>query len=114
MNPVAGIKKSNKYLADIVSLFCVNGYECQIQTTTIEMGADKIAEKYAFNKDLVVCIGGDGTFNELVTGIIKNNYTCNVGYIPSGSTNDFAAGIGIPTDPVKAAKDIIDGKCTKN
>ena len=94
-------------------MFCENDYECQIQMTTVETGADKIAEKYAKNKDLVVCIGGDGTFNELVTGIVKNNYTCNVGYIPSGSTNDFAGGIGISVNPVKAAKDIINGKCKK-
>ena len=113
MNPVAGVKKSNKHLAEIISLFCENGYECQVQMTTKEIGADKIAEKYAFNKDLVVCIGGDGTFNELVTGIIKNNYTCNVGYIPSGSTNDFAGGIGISVNPIKAAKDILNGKCVK-
>lgn len=113
MNPVAGVKKSNKYLAEIVSLFCENGYECQIHTTTVEKGADKIVEQYAFNKDLVVCIGGDGTLNELVTGIVKNNYTCKVGYIPSGSANDFANSLGISANPLDAAKDIINGKSTK-
>lgn len=109
MNPVAGVKKSNKYLTDIMTMFCNADYECQIQMTSPTLGADEIVKRYAFNKDLVVCIGGDGTFNEMISGIIKNNYTPNIGYIPSGSTNDFANGLGISQTPLTAAKDIIEG-----
>ena len=109
MNPVAGVKKSNKHLTEILSLFCENGYECQVQMTRPDFGADEIAKKYAFNKDLVVCIGGDGTLNEMISGIIKCNYSPKIGYIPSGSTNDFANGLGISQSPVSAAKDIISG-----
>lgn len=109
MNPVAGVKKSNKYLTDIMKMFCDADYECQLQMTRPDLGADELVKRYAFNKDLVVCIGGDGTFNEMISGIIKNNYTPNVGYIPSGSTNDFATGLGISQTPLTAAKDIIDG-----
>ncbi|MBO4949687.1 MAG: YegS/Rv2252/BmrU family lipid kinase [Clostridia bacterium] len=109
MNPVAGVKKSNKHLTEIMEMFCNADYECQLQMTKPDLGADEIVKRYAFNKDLVVCIGGDGTFNEMVSGIIKNNYTPNVGYIPSGSTNDFATGLGISQSPLTAAKDIIEG-----
>lgn len=109
MNPVAGVKKSNKHLTEIMEMFCNADYECQLQMTRPDLGADEIVKRYAFNKDLVVCIGGDGTFNEMVSGIIKNNYTPNVGYIPSGSTNDFATGLGISQSPLTAAKDIIEG-----
>ena len=109
MNPVAGVKKANKHLTEIVNLLCEAGYECQLQMTSPGLGADELVKRYAFNKDLVVCIGGDGTFNEMVSGIINNNYTSNVGYIPSGSTNDFANGLGISQTPLTAAKDIIDG-----
>ena len=109
MNPVAGVKKSNKHLTEIMEMFCNADYECQLQMTKPDLGADEIVKRYAFNKDLVVCIGGDGTFNEMVSGIIKNNYTPNVGYIPSGSTNDFATGLGISQSTLTAAKDIIEG-----
>ena len=109
MNPVAGVKKSNKHLTEIIDLFCNADYECQIQMTRPDFGADLIVKQYAFNKDLVVCIGGDGTFNEVVSGIINNNYTSQIGYIPSGSTNDFATGLGISPIPLNAAKDIIEG-----
>lgn len=109
MNPVAGVKKSNKHLTEIMEMFCNADYECQLQMTRPDLGADEIVKRYAFNKDLVVCIGGDGTFNEMVSGIIMNSYTPNVGYIPSGSTNDFATGLGISQSPLTAAKDIIDG-----
>ena len=109
MNPVAGTKKANKHLAEIVQMFCDAGYECQIQMTKKDLGADEIVKNHAFNKDLVVCIGGDGTFNEMVSGMIKNNYTAPLGYIPAGSTNDFASGLGISQVPLTAAKDIIEG-----
>ena len=109
MNPVAGIKKANKHLTEILSMFSNAGYECQIQMTTEKIGADEIVKNYASDKDLVICIGGDGTFNEMVSGIIKNNYSPYIGYIPSGSTNDFATGLGISQSPVTAARDIIEG-----
>ena len=109
MNPVAGVKKSNKHLTEILTMFCEAGYECQVQMTRPDLGADEIVKRYAFNKDLVVCIGGDGTFNEMVSGIVKCSYTPNIGYIPSGSTNDFATGLGISQTPLSAAKDILTG-----
>ena len=109
INPVAGTKRPNKHLTDIISLFCENDYICQVQMTQVGYGADKIVEDYAKDKDLVVCIGGDGTFNEMISGLVKNNYSPLVGYIPSGSTNDFATGLGISLNPMKAARDIIEG-----
>ena len=110
MNPVAGVKKTNKYLTEIISLFSDNDYEVQVQTTRKTLGADKIVEQYAKDKDLVICIGGDGTFNETVAGLVNKKYTSKLGYIPSGSTNDFANGLGISFSPLKAAKDILKGE----
>lgn len=110
MNPVAGVKKSNKYLTDILSAFCENDFEIQIQLTTKNMGADKIVEKYGKDKDIVVCIGGDGTFNEMVSGLIQSKLYPKIGYIPSGSTNDFANGLHISQNPVQAVNDIICGE----
>ena len=109
MNPVAGTKKPNKHLTEILSLFCENGYDCRVQMTRPDYGADKIVKDYGKNKDLIVCIGGDGTFNEFVSGLIECGLSPKIGYIPSGSTNDFATGLGISLNPLKAAKDIIEG-----
>lgn len=109
MNPVAGIKKTNKYLTEIISLFSDNGYEVQVQTTRKNFGADKIVELYAKDKDIIVCIGGDGTVNETISGIISEKLSCSVGYIPSGSTNDFANGLSLNMNPLEAAKEIIEG-----
>ena len=109
MNPVAGVKKTNKYLTDILSIFSKNDFEIQIQMTSRDIGADKIVEKYAKEKDVVVCIGGDGTFNEMVSGLIKNNLYPKIGYIPSGSTNDFANGLNLPQNPLEAVDNILYG-----
>ena len=110
MNPVAGTKKSNKHLTEIISLFCENGFECHVQTTSTSVGADKIAKEFSNDKDIVVCIGGDGTFNEMVSGLVEAGYKQKIGYIPSGSTNDFASGLKLSHVPLKAAQDIISGQ----
>ncbi len=109
MNPVAGTKKPNKHLSEIISLFCEKGWECQIQMTSVEVSAEMIVEKYGKDKDTVICIGGDGTFNETVSGLIKSDLKPELGYIPAGSTNDFASGLKISQTPLKAAKDIVNG-----
>lgn len=107
MNPVAGVKKSNKFLTDILCLF--SDCECSIQMTTPVVGPEKIIDMYGKDKDLIICIGGDGTFNEMVSGLIRNKLSPLVGYIPSGSTNDFASGMKISLKPLNAAIDIING-----
>ena len=109
MNPCAGIKKSNRYLTQILKIFAVNEYECTVQLTTEKLRADNIVKKYGNGKDLIICIGGDGTFNETVAGMLGAGVTAPIGYIPSGSTNDFASSLGLNSHPVKAAEDIAYG-----
>lgn len=109
INPVAGTKKPNKHLTEIIAMFCENGYTCQVQMTNPDYGADKIVKDYAKDKDMIICIGGDGTLNEMISGLIDNNYSPMIGYIPSGITNDFATGLGISLNPMKAARDILEG-----
>lgn len=60
--------------------------------------------------DLVVCAGGDGTLHEVVTGLLTSPSCPPVGYLPSGTTNDFAYSLGLPMEPDDAAQAIMDGK----
>lgn len=110
LNPVAGTKKANRYLSDILKLFCQSDYECTVCLTTDEKRADTLVCQSGKDKDIIVCIGGDGTFNETISGMVKENIKTPLGYIPTGSTNDFATSINLASSPMTAAKNILTGK----
>lgn len=109
MNPCAGTKKANKYLTDILVLFGKRGYNNTVHITEGVGDAKNFAEQNAKNYDLIVAIGGDGTFNEVVEGVLKSGSDVEIGYIPSGSTNDFANSLKLSKDILKAACDTMDG-----
>ena len=110
VNPYAGMRRVNRYLSDIVSVFNHAGYEVVIYMTAGEGDGTTIAEARAKDVDLVVCAGGDGTFNEVLTGILHSGCKTPIGYIPCGSTNDFGASLGLSVNVVQAAKDIVNGE----
>ena len=78
-------------------------------TTTKRGDGTLYAEKYAGKTDLITCIGGDGTFNEVVSGLLHSGRKVPIGYIPAGSTNDFANSLHLSKNIVKAARDIVQG-----
>lgn len=100
----------NRYLTEIISIFNQGGYEVITYITTGQGDCTKIAQEKAKEVDLVVCAGGDGTFNEMITGVLKCGKSVPVGYIPSGTTNDFASSLHIPTNCIKAAQAIVNGQ----
>ena len=110
MNPFAGMRRANRYLSDIISLFNRADYEVNIHMTAGPGDAARFTRAHARNVDLVVCCGGDGTLNETITGMLQVGATAPVGYIPAGSTNDFANSLKLPTDVLKAAREIVRGK----
>ena len=110
VNPYAGKRKVNRYLADIIGIFNRAGYDVLTYMTAGPGDAVEYVEEWAEEVDLIVCAGGDGTFNEVVAGLLKSGEDVPVGYIPCGSTNDFANSLKIPTDVVKAAKAIAEGE----
>lgn len=112
VNPVAGKKKVNRYVSDIVSLFNRAGYVVMVHITEGPGDGKSQILRHAKHLDLVVCCGGDGTFNETVSGILDSGVDIPVGYIPAGSTNDFANTLGLAANPLKAAQQIIDGTPT--
>lgn len=109
MNPYAGQRKANRILADIIDIFNRADYEVTAYITACTGDAQSCVERYASKVDMVVCCGGDGTFNETVSGLLKSGADIPIGYIPAGSTNDFATSLGLSTDILQAARDIVEG-----
>ena len=113
MNPCAGTKKANKYLTDILVMFGKYGYNSTVYMTEATGDAKKYVKEYAKSFDLIVAVGGDGTFNEVVAGVLKSGADVEIGYIPSGSTNDFANSLKLSKNILKAANDIMEGSSTQ-
>lgn len=110
MNPFAGQRRANKFLTDILLLFRQAGYEILVHMTNGTGDAKAAALRYTKNAELVVCCGGDGTLNETVSGVLESGFDVPIGYIPAGTTNDFASSLKLSHNPVQAAKDIIEGE----
>ena len=108
MNPAAGTKKANPHLAEIISIFNQAGYACQVFMTQKRGDGVELAREYAGDADLIVCIGGDGTFNEVISGVCSLGSKTPIGYIPAGSTNDFASSMNLSKHVLQAAKDIVE------
>lgn len=102
--------ETGKQISDgIVETFTVNDYVCTVLTTTKRGDGRLYAQMYAPQVDLITCIGGDGTFNEVVSGLVHSGVKVPIGYIPAGSTNDFANSLHLSKNIVQAARDIVLG-----
>ena len=109
LNPVSGTKKAAKNLADIVSVFNCADFDVRVYVTSGKGDATYAVKRFGNDADIIVCCGGDGTLNETVIGVMENGTPVNIGYIPSGSTNDFATSLQLPDDVTDAAKQITQG-----
>lgn len=109
-NPNSGKGKIKNKLMKIIQILSAGGYEVTVYPTKAKMdGFNHICE-CADRFDIVVCSGGDGTLSETVGAMLKrNDIRVPIGYIPSGTTNDFANSIGIPKRMEDAAKYIVSG-----
>ena len=112
MNPYAGQKRANQFLPDIISLYNRAGYDVIAHMTAGPGDAIQVVKRHAPSMDLIVCCGGDGTLNETISGVLRSGVDVPVGYIPAGSTNDFAASMKLSTNIMQAAQDILDGTPT--
>lgn len=109
INPNAGTRQARRFLPEIISVFNRAGYLCSVFVTEKRGDAADFARVHAGQADLVVACGGDGTLNEVITGLQTGKHKTPLGYIPCGSTNDFANGLGLPTAPLIAAESIVSG-----
>lgn len=109
LNPTSGTKKAAKNLPDIISVFNRADYDVHVYVTARRGDAVEAVKKFGGRVELIVCCGGDGTLNETVTGLIESGFETPIGYIPSGSTNDFANSLRLSGDVVEAARQIVNG-----
>ena len=109
INPTSGRGMIKDYLLLIINELSLAGYEVVVYPTKSKNDAtNKMKEAKSY--DLIVASGGDGTLNEVITGLIKANANTPIAYIPTGTTNDFATTLGIPKNIPRAVKLCTEGK----
>ena len=109
-NPKAGKERIRSNLLDIIDIFVKAGYEVTVYPTQESGDAVKAVMERDKRYDIVACCGGDGTLDEVVNGIWKSDFKTTIGYVPAGSTNDFALSLGISRGMHESAVDVVSGK----
>ena len=110
VNPRAGRNKPAWPLLDAAAVLSEGGYLLSVHTTSAPRDAMVYAAKYGGDYDVVVAVGGDGTLNEVACGLMQLEAPPLLGYLPQGSTNDFAASLQIPADPAEAARRLLNAR----
>ena len=111
INPCSGRGKLKNALLDILKEFCDAGHDVTTHITSCRGNATDVAQTaHEKGYELIVCCGGDGTLNEVLTGIMKSGSQIPVSYIPAGTTNDFARTHNLQSDMKKAAEEIAKAK----
>lgn len=108
-NPNAGKGLIKPKLSDVLDIFVKAGYEVTVYPTQKYRDGYHKVRHFKEDYDLVVCSGGDGTLDEVVTGMMKRKEQIPIGYIPTGTTNDFARSLHIPKEMLKAADTAVNG-----
>jgi YegS/Rv2252/BmrU family lipid kinase len=108
-NAKSGKAKVSGKLSEIIDVFIKADYRVEIYQTQAPQDAIEQVKKVGEEFDLVVCSGGDGTLNEVVSGVMALENKPVIGYIPSGSTNDFGKSVGLDSDMVKSADIAVNG-----
>lgn len=110
VNPAAGKGLARDVLGDVLEIFCRAGWEPTVFMTQGRGDAPRLVLEHAAPYDMVVCLGGDGTLSETVSGLMQLEAPPQLGYIPMGTANDVATTLGLPKAPEKAAAAIVEGK----
>ena len=110
-NPYSGKKKNIKFLKDeLQGISEAYGYKVKFIKTKSKNDAANIVENLNKSYDLVLSLGGDGTFNELVKGNVKRDNPYTLGHLPAGTTNDLRISFNLPNNTISALKTILEGK----
>lgn len=116
VNPTSGKMTIKNKLFEVIKLFSDEGYEPTVLMTKKSGDATEYAKEYGSDFNRIISCGGDGTLNEIVTGIMRlpPENRPPLGFIPAGTTNDLADTLRIPKAPLAAAKTIIENEATPN
>jgi len=114
INPVAGLQKAKLYMYQIVDTLCQSGYKVMAFSTAKRGDASEVVKKYGAEVDRILCCGGDGTLNEVITGLLQAGIDCPLGYIPSGTTNDLAHALHLPVKVKEAIRVATGGRIRKH
>lgn len=109
-NPKAGKAAIRGKLSGILELLEQEGYETLVRPTTKRGDACDYVRGCAPETELVVCGGGDGTLDEVVTGMLGSGRNIPIGYVPAGSTNDFGISLRLPKNMLRAAEIAVAGR----
>lgn len=109
VNSHSGKGYIKNHLLQIIDYMVQKGYQVTVHTTQAREDATNIVREQAKDYDLVVCSGGDGTLDETVTGMMQSGQRVPIGYIPAGSTNDFANSLKIPKNMLQAGRVTVSG-----
>ena len=111
VNPCSGKAKMRTALFGVVEIFAKADFEVTVYPTKErEDATKKVASLKSEDFDLIVACGGDGTLNEVITGLMESGADIPIGYIPAGTLNEWSTGLGISKVIRQAAKDIVKGK----
>lgn len=110
VNPRSGKAQIKNRLLEILDIFTKGGWETEVHITQAPLDAMETAAKRGAGYDMIVCSGGDGTLSETISGMMRLKQAPLLGYIPAGSTNDFASSLHIASDMKRAAEDIMEGE----
>jgi diacylglycerol kinase (ATP) len=110
INPVAGKSRIKVRSAPIGEWFARKGYTATLLHTAGKGDAKDFVLQYAAENDAVVCCGGDGTLNEVISGMIESGTRKPIGYLPAGTTNDMARTLRLPSNLKKAATVVMTGQ----
>lgn len=110
LNPHSGKGQVKNHLLEIVDILVKGGYEVTVYPTQERGDASRAMRERKKSYELVVCSGGDGTLDEIVTGMMQSGFKTRIGYIPAGSTNDFANSLKIPSTMKRAAEVVVNGR----
>lgn len=111
VNPHSGKGKMRGELLSVVEIFSAGGYSVTVYPTRKQGDATKyVAALPRDIFDIIVVSGGDGTLNEVITGLMQGGRNIPLGYIPAGTLNEWSSGLGISRDIKTAAKDLLKGR----
>ncbi|WP_079477138.1 diacylglycerol/lipid kinase family protein [Halobacillus salinus] len=105
VNPSSGKEEALDYVEKIEKILAEKSYQVKVAQTEKELDATKYCQSACKDEfDLVVSMGGDGTLNETINGMVDQEHRPLLAIIPLGTVNDFARALNIPLEPEEAVE----------